>query len=299
MKNNYLDYKTAFILFFFNMIIILLISLHSKANTGFQIQQDSDDDEKFNKGVTVSPSHMNFNVEPGKMNTKKIKVTNYTGKTQKFNVIYNDFDISIDGKSSFLEPGTSDYSLTDKIGISPTFIEINPGTSADVTITVQIPYSEDANKAAWGVILISQVEEKKTLDPGNESGNTVALGITPTFAFGVWIYQNPPNVENMLVDITDFSFQQVPSEEDRLFLSVKNKGDGISFCRAYVEMTNLSTGNQEILGGKNYTILPGYERTFIFKLSPETPKGKYSAVGVLDYDSDDEIVAAELDLTIE
>ena len=78
-----------------------------------------------------------------------------------------------------------------------------------------------------------------------------------------------------------------------------NEGDGISFAKAYVEMTNLNTGEQIYLGGKNYTILPGYRRSFMFDVPEDLPKGRYSAVGVMDYDSEDEIVAAELEITIE
>jgi hypothetical protein len=37
----------------------------------------------------------------------------------------------------------------------------------------------------------------------------------------------------------------------------------------------------------------------MFDLPDDLPKGKYSAVGVMDYDSDDEIVAAELEITVE
>ncbi|MCF8367929.1 MAG: DUF916 domain-containing protein [Bacteroidales bacterium] len=275
------------------VIILLTVSLNFvHGNSNIQ------DDEDLNKGVTVSPSNLKFNVGPGKTTTKNIKVSNYTSVTQKFRIIYNDFDISNDGKSTFMESGKSAYSLSKFVNISPTFIEIAPGTAKDVTVTVTIPSGPEGLKAAWGVILIEQMEEKKVLDPGNNSGNTVAFGITPTYAFGIWIYQNPPQVENMLVDITNFYYETKDSTR-LLYLNVENKGDGISFCNAYVELAHLKTGDQEILGGKRYTILPGYKRSFIFELSPELEAGSYSAVGVLDYNSEEELVAAELDFTIE
>jgi len=260
--------------------------------------QAVDDDEELNKGVSVSPSHLHFNVDLGNTNTKTIKVSNYSAKLQKFQVVYQDFDITEDGYSSFLEAGTSDYSLSELIQISPTFVEIEAGSFAEITLSLTVPANPEANRAAWGVVMIEQMEEKKVLDPGNTSGSTVAFGITPTYAFGVWLYQNPPNVENMHVDITNFIFEK-KVENNLLFLKVKNEGDGISFCNAYVEITNLSTGEQNILGGKRYTILPGYRRTFIFDLTWELTKGSYSAVGVLDYNSDEELVAAELEFKVD
>ena len=293
MKENY---RSIFILILFNIIIILLVSLQSKGNTNSILSKE--EDKKYNKGVTVSPSHMKFNVDMGKMKTKTIKVTNYTESKQKFRIKYNDFDISTDGKSSFLEPGTSNYSLSNLISISPTFIELEPGTAKEVSITVQVPGGDEAAKAAWGVILIEQAEEKKVLDPGSTGSETIAFGITPVFSFGIWIYQNPPHVINNQADITDFIYD-AESDQKLLILSVENKGDGIAFCKAYVELTSLNTGKQKSLGGQNYTLLPGYKRIFAFKVPGTLEKGNYSAVGVLDYNSDDEIVAAELELTIE
>ena len=212
---------------------------------------------------------------------------------------YNDFDISQNGKSTFQDPGTSKYSMSKILSMVPTFVELSPGKSADISITVAVPQNPEFNKAAWGVILIEQAEEKKVLDPGNTSGETIAFGITPTFAFGVWIYQNPPNVEMTNVDINTFTYQKTEDYARLLTLSVENKGDGIAFCKAYAELTNLETGKQLSLGGKNYTLLPGYLRTFVFELPVDIPKGKYSAVGVIDYGSEEEIVAAELDITVE
>lgn len=279
------------------VLLVLCMGIKMVPANHYSIMQE-DDDDKYNKGVTVSPSHIEFNVDPGRVVTKKVKITNYTGAVQKFSVKYNDFDISLDGKSTFLDPGTSGHSLAKLLSIVPTFVELEPGKSADVSITIQVPNAPEMNKSAWGVILIEQAQEKKVLDPGNNSGETIAFGITPSFAFGIWIYQNPPNVEKMGVDITKFAFNTTENNLRMLVLSVENTGDGIAFCKAYSELTNIETGEQISLGGKKYTILPGYQRNFQFELPAEFPKGKYSAVGVIDYDSDEEVVAAELDVTI-
>ena len=262
--------------------------------------QKSEDDEKYNTGVTVSPAHLNFNVDLGKIKTEKVKVTNYTGATKKFLIKYNDFDMTIDGKSSFLEAGESKYSLSKYLSISPTFIELEAGKSAEVSVTVQLPNDPEANVASWGVLMVEETKERQKLDPGNESGETVAFGITPTIVFGVWLYQNPPNVENTSIEIQKFTYNKDEENETKfLFLELENTGDGISFCKAYIELTNLGTGEQHFLGGKKYTILPGYRRTFIFELTPNISKGKYSAVGVVDYFSNTELVAAEMELSIE
>ena len=100
------------------------------------------------------------------------------------------------------------------------------------------------------------------------------------------------------MDITVFSYESQLNKK-LLFLNVENTCDGIAFCNAYVELTNTDIGDQNILGGNRYTILPGYKRSFVFELANDLPKGNYSAVGVIDYNSVEELVAAELEFTVD
>lgn len=292
--------KTIHLIFSSYFLFVCLFGILLFQHNTISGQSQDKDDEKYNTGVTVSPAHIKFNVDLGKIKTEKVKVTNYTNATKKFQIKYNDFDMAVDGNSSFLESGESKYSLSKYLSISPTFIELDPGKSVEVSVTVQLPNDPDANVAAWGVLMVEEAKERQNLDPGNESGETVAFGITPTMVFGIWLYQNPPNVENKSIEIQKFTYNEDEENDTKfLFLELENTGDGISFCKAYVELTNLNTGEQHFLGGKKYTILPGYRRTFIFELTPNISKGKYSAVGVVDYFSNTELVAAEMELTIE
>ena len=61
------NYRSIFILILFNIVIILLISLQLKGNVFTNSPGTEDDDEKYNKGVTISPSHLKFNVDMGRM----------------------------------------------------------------------------------------------------------------------------------------------------------------------------------------------------------------------------------------
>ena len=55
---------------------------------------------------------------------------------------------------------------------------------------------------------------------------------------------------------------------------------------------------QSKLPEKRFTILPQFYRDFYFDLPANLAKGKYSAVGVLDFGSKEEIVVAEVEFTI-
>ena len=49
----------------------------------------SDPKEKdFNSGVTVTPSHVDFNADLGETQIKKIKITNYTSKKEVFRELF-------------------------------------------------------------------------------------------------------------------------------------------------------------------------------------------------------------------
>ncbi|MEQ6122871.1 hypothetical protein AAON49_01555 [Pseudotenacibaculum sp. MALMAid0570] len=145
--------------------------------------------------------------------------------------------------------------------------------------------------------MIEQQAPRNNLLNTTRDGNTIALGIVPTFAFGVFAYQNPPNVLVNKVEFTDFQLKDSKTGK-ALYLEVQNQGDGIAYCTSYIDLTNLDTGEQQRLKVKNFTIVPELIRDFNFNLPNNLPKGKYLAVGVLDYESSEEIQAARMEFEI-
>lgn len=248
-------------------------------------------------GVSVSPSHFHFTQEQGQIKTYDITVKNTTSTAKSFNVNIYDFDMNGKGKSSFLPPGDGKYSLSKWMNISPTFIELEPFKTKKVKVTISVPSDDNGRKAAWSILMIEQEAPRNNLVNTKKDGNTVAFGIVPTFAFGIFAYQNPPNVLTNNIEFTEFQFLENDAV-NKLLLEVQNKGDGIAYCTSYIDLTNLDTGEQQRLRVKNFTIVPDLTRDFIFNLPQTLQKGKYLAVGVLDYDSSEEIQAAKLEFEI-
>jgi hypothetical protein len=248
-------------------------------------------------GVSVSPSHFHFTQEQGQIKTYDITVKNTTSTAKSFNVNIYDFDMNGKGKSSFLPPGDGKYSLSKWMNISPTFIELEPFKTKKVKVTVSVPSDDNGRKAAWSILMIEQEAPRSNLVNTRKDGNTVAFGIVPTFAFGIFAYQNPPNVLTNNIEFTEFQFLENDAV-NKLLLEVQNKGDGIAYCTSYIDLTNLDTGEQQRLRVKNFTIVPDLTRDFIFNLPQTLQKGKYLAVGVLDYESSEEIQAAKLEFEI-
>lgn len=250
-------------------------------------------------GVSVSPAHFHLALKQSESKMYTITVNNDTPNSQSFDLKMYDFNMNGKGKSSFLPAGKGDYSLSQWTSISPTFIELKPYEKRKVNFTVTIPNTDKGRKAAWSIIMVEQQEARTSLSPNDRNDNTVALGVIPTFAFGIFVYQNPPNVLLNQVEFVDFLYTDIEGREKSITIEAENKGDGISYSTAYIDLTNTSTGEQKRLKVKKFTILPGLIRDFKFKIPDDTPKGNYIAVGVLDFENSEEIQAAKMEFTIE
>ncbi|MCX7861705.1 MAG: DUF916 domain-containing protein [Bacteroidales bacterium] len=280
MKN-----KCLTMLFLLTVIVVTAQQRPSIPDSAFQ-----------DMGVAVSPSSMHLNIKPGTSVTKEIKVKNDTKKNYRFNVGFNDFEMNPQGKPVAPQPSQCKYCLSRYISVAPSYFELKPGEEIKVKLTISIPDSADMYKALWTIVTIDQVVERSPLDL-EPHPNRLAMGILPSIGFGVYIYQNPPNVKTNKVNIEKFQF--VDKEGKKYFdLKVKNVGDGISFCSSYISLTNLQTGEQKKVNVKRFTILPQFIREFKIDLPNELLPGKYTAVGVVDFGDAEEMIAAQADFEI-
>ena len=243
-------------------------------------------------GVAVAPANIRYRTKPGSTETKYITVTNDTHKPEKFKISVSDFDLNDKGGLIQLPMNeTHEYGLTKWISVSPGFIELKPGEKKKVAVTLTVPEDPKAYRAGWALVMIDQTKERSELAPKTDSKGNVVMGVIPVFGFGVYIFQNPPNVKLNKVEIVKFNFTY---DDKNRFVSIqaKNIGDGMGFCKAYVEINNLNTGYKEKLFLKQCTIFPGKERNMEFQLPGGLTKGKYIATAVLDFGSDEQVARA-------
>jgi|TARA_B110000858_G_scaffold197772_1_gene260658 hypothetical protein len=247
-------------------------------------------------GVAVSPSSMRFNVEPGKTQTKFLHITNDTDKSYSFKISFANVNMGTGGDITPNEESNYEFGLKNWISAAPNFVELGPFEKAKVEITIKVPEGDINNRAAWCMGMVDQVTERKTIQsPDNES---ISLGVVPSFGFGVYFYQNPPNLKVSDVEILDFTFTY---DDNNKYISLiaKNNGRGISRAKVYVELNELGSGFYEKLDLKVFNVLPGRKREFNFQLPGSMPKGRYSIMGVLDFGSDEEIKAASKEIIIQ
>lgn len=258
-------------------------------------QAQNNSDTLFNDmGVSVSPSSLHVSVKPGESLTKDIRVKNDTRIKYSFQVGFSDFEMTSAGKPMAMKPEQSKYALSKWITVSPSFFELEPGEEIKLKAIISVPDDPEAAIAAWTIITVEQVAERPPLDNADHP-KRLTLGVIPTFGFGIYVYQNPPNVKVNKLDITSMKYDEVTKS---VKMTVKNTGDGIGYSTSYLELTNLKTGEQKKLQVKRFTILPQYVREFSYDLGSDILPGKYSAVGVIDYGSKEELIAAELEFEI-
>jgi hypothetical protein len=253
--------------------------------------------DKPSAGIALSPSKIIFDAKPGMTQSREIKLVNDSKKTEKFQVTPMDFMMGRNGRPENMNQTVLKYGLTNKLTVSPSYIEIKPGETAKIKVTLTVPDKEEANIAGWSLISIDEIAERPPLDTKGKK-DAVAMGIIPSYAFVVYIYHNPPTVLKNNIEIKNFLYKDTLNTK-RLKMIAENMGDGIGFCVSYCELTNLKTGKTQKLNVKSFTILPGNQRDFFYELPKEMEKGDYNAVGVIDFGSENEIKAAELEFKIE
>jgi hypothetical protein len=250
-------------------------------------------------GVAVSPSNIRFRTKPGSTETKYLTVTNDTHKPEKFKISFADFDMNNQGAVTQLPIGKNhEYGLSKWMSTSPSYIELKSGEKKKIAVTLNIPDNPTAYRAGWAIIMVDQAKEKEALTPPREQKDNVVMGVIPVFGFGVFVFQNPPNVKINKVEIQKFNYT-FDNKNRYVSIKVKNVGDGLAFCKAYVEINNLNTGFKDKVMLRQLSIFPGVERSLDYTLPGTLPKGKYIATAVMDFGSDSEVEAAELEFTID
>ena len=251
-------------------------------------------------GVAISPSTMRFNVKPGSIQTKTLKMTNDTKKTYNFQVGFQDYGVGADGSSDAPVDKYSMFALSKYVIVTPTLVELKPRQSKVVTITLDIPAGDSMAVSMWTILTLDQVLERAKLEIPNASDKSIGMGVQNSFGFGVNIFQNPPNVTVNNVEIMAMKFNKKAEKvSNQIYMKAKNTGNGIGYCLYYLELTNLVTGKQTKLKVKQFAIFPGYTKEFNFDLPVDIEKGAYSAMAVLDFGNKDELQTAELDFKIE
>lgn len=293
-KSNMNNFLRLFSAIF--MVISLSFITSAQSDTIVKSKEFDPFKDTIPRGVSVSPSSVRFNIKPGSSQSKSIKVTNDTDIPRMFQVKVNDYlaaDINRSAENSRV-PDDYKYGMKKWLYITPSNFTLQPGEKITINVLLDIPLGEEHAHAAWCLIAIDEVKERPKLDVPNPGSNAVGMGIVPSMGFGIFAYQNPPNVALTQIEMVGY---RIDEAKKVLTFKATNSGDGIGFCTYYVELLNMATGETIKIPAKTSTLLPGSTREFKVDLPP-LPKGSYNALGVLDFGSKEFVETAELDFAV-
>lgn len=248
------------------------------------------------KGVSVSPPTVRFTNKPGTSVSKQIKISNDTDYPKTFAIKAQDYlaaDINRAAENSQV-PEDYKYGLKKWLYVTPSLVTVAPGEKVKINVLLDVPVGDEYAHAAWTIIIIDEVKERQEINIPNAGSGSMGMGILPSMGFGIFVYQNPPNITNNRIELNGYS---ITADKKKIMMKAANVGEGIGFCTYYVELLNMATGEVFKVLAKTATLLPGSTRLMEIDL-PALSAGSYNALGVLDFGSKEYVETAELDFAI-
>lgn len=246
----------------------------------------------FAQNLGVHPTTLEFKLSRGQSESQAIHLSNNSGKKVQFRLYLNDWLRDTVGGHQYFRPDTLPQSCSRWITFDKNFVELDTNKSADITVKLSLPDSANAdNEMKWSMLFIETVEEQV-----NAASKGAQAAVRNLLRIGVHIYQTPPAVTEKQIKVFDIT--PVPNMENTYQMLCQNTGKVMIECRAYLELNALADGKKTKMDDVEFPLFPGQRRYVPFELPKDLPKGKYSALGVLDAGEDVSLEAVEKEIEI-
>ncbi len=247
----------------------------------------------FSQGFEVSPVVMNYSAEPGTSETQKLTIANLFSQRRAFSLVLGDFDRDANGTKSYTEAGSMPTSASDWITISPSYVEVNPNETKEITVTITVP--NGANDTRWTMIYVKATKEQTSHNA--DKGFAGGVVISPTI--GVQVYQSPGSNTSYEATVSDFKEITKPGEDQRtLAVTVDNKGGKNLKCSMYLLIADLQTATEVKSSPVVFPLLPGRKQIAKLPVPKDLKPGKYSVAAILDYGHGSDLEGIQMELIV-
>jgi hypothetical protein len=237
------------------------------------------------QNLGVHPTILEYKLPAGQSESQVIHLSNGSAVKKQYRIYLNDWLRDSTGGHAYYRPDTLPQSISKWISIDKNFVEMEPGQSADLTVKLSLPDEAAFNEAMkWSMLFIETVEEQA-------SDAVKGAQVRNHLRIGIHIYQTPPALNEKSVKVFDLS--PVPDTKNEYRLLCQNTGKVMLECRSYLELASLADGTKTKIEVNEFPLFPGQPRYVNFELPNDLPKGKYSALGVLDAGEDVSLEAVE------
>lgn len=243
----------------------------------------------FAQRISIQPSILDYHLGASGSQTQSVTVTNLSDKKLVFQAYLADWLRDSSGGHQYFRPDTLSRSCASWVSLNKNMIELAPNQSQEILVHMQTP--SDAvklNEMKWAMLFLQSVEEQDAASRANKQMQTQVKEI---LRVGVHIYETPPTVTAYKAKAV--SLAPLTAEKNTYEFVLKNTGGNMLQCKAYMELTNVADGKSYTTEKTEFPVFPDGVRKVKLLLPAELPKGKYSALAILDPGADLPLEAVE------
>lgn len=246
-------------------------------------------------GIAVKPVRIDFHLSKGEVAYQPIYITNNFSTTMQFKARFMDWMRDSTGGHIYGEPGKFPRSCASWMSFNKDLIEIEPGKTGEILVRMKVPDDDSAVKEMkWCLVFVESVAENKAYKPSDSS----RAHVRAIMRVGIHILQTPPSLADKK-DVKMLSFNSVTGEKNKYRILAENTGETQLECKSYIELQSLATGEKTTIPATEFPLFPKQKRYMDFTLPDTLPKGKYTALGIVDAQEDDiALQASEAEIEI-
>ncbi len=243
--------------------------------------------------ISIGPATLSFSLSPGESSTQTVYVHNKLNRPYHFTLEMVDWDLDTNGSDIYMQGGHPN-SCAGWIKLDRKTFEVPANSKEGIQVTLTVPDSPGvANNARWTMLRIITTSERKA----PRSTTDVNYRVDKSLAVGIRIYQSSNSgITSKEIRMLDFR----PVQDSSVYrIESQNTGAAILRCNYSIELSSHETGEKITIGPLEFLVLPGQKRFVDLALPATIPKGKYSAVALIEPGDDDiPLEAAQKEIVI-
>lgn len=239
--------------------------------------------------IGIQPSILEYHLSPGTTESQVIRIANLSDKKISFEAYLADWLRDSTGAHEYFKPDTLPSSCAKWVYLSKNFIEVEPGKTEELLVRLQGPPSmTEFKQMRWAMLFLQSASEQDSASRSNKQFNTK---VKELLRVGIHIYQTPPSLTH--AEAKGIALKEVPAEKNAYDFYLANTGDIMLECKVHMELTNVETGKEYKLDRQEFPVFPSAKRKIRLTIPTTIPKGKYSALAVLDTGEESALEAIE------
>lgn len=243
----------------------------------------------FAQKIGIQPSILEFHVLPGTTESQVVRISNLSDKKIGFEAYLADWLRDSTGAHQYFKPDTLGRSCASWVKLDKNFIEVGPGESTELLVRLQGPDDPKLfNQMKWAMLFLQSVSEQDSANRNNKQFNTQ---IRELLRVGIHIYQTPAAATSLSAKA--LTLKAVAGEANAYDFYMENTGAVMLQCKVHMELTNIETGREIKLDRIEFPVFPDSKRKVRLVIPQDVPKGKYSALAILNIGEDVPLEAIE------